>query len=68
MNYYEWSQEYYKTADDISVVIDRLKSSRKGASHSAKKDIEQKIAQYRIYYNECIQVANHLMDRHKGVA
>ena len=33
-----------------------------------QKELNMKIAKYRIYYNECLDIANHLLARHKGVA
>lgn len=68
MNYLEWSQEYNSTAQDISLVIDKLKTVRKSATISERKELDMKIAKYRQYYNECIFIANHLLERHKGVA
>ena len=29
MNYFEWSQEYYNTAAEIAIVIEKLKKERK---------------------------------------
>ncbi len=68
MNYFEWSQEYVKTADEIALVIDKIKRSRKNATSSEKKELNMKLAHYKLYYNECISIANHLLLRHKGVA
>lgn len=63
MNYVEWSKEYYETAEQIGMVIDKLKNGRNNLNSSEKKEIDQKIAQYKIYYNECILIANHLAGR-----
>ncbi len=68
MNYFEWSQEYNNAAEDIANVIEKLKAERKSASLSEKKEFDMKITKYKMYYNECILTANHLMQRHKGVA
>lgn len=68
MNYFEWSQEYNGTANEISLVIEKLKAKRKTATSSEKKELDMKIARYKLYYNECISIANHLLLRHKGVA
>lgn len=68
MNYFEWSKEYIDTAKDFAYVIEKLKSRRKSASLSERKELDLKIATYKTYYNECILTANHLMHRHKGVA
>ena len=68
MNYFEWSQEYIDTANELSLVIDKLKSVKKKASGSEKKELDMKIARYKQYYNESIFIANHLLSRHKGVA
>lgn len=68
MNYFEWSQEYNDAAEEIADVIEKLKEEKKSASLSEKKELDLKITKYRMYYNECIITANHLMQRHKGVA
>lgn len=67
MNYFEWSNEYYTTALELSAVIERLKNQRKTSSLSEKKELDSKIAKYKIYYNECISISNHLMARYQGV-
>lgn len=68
MNYFEWSQEYYNTAAEIAIVIEKLKNERKGKTAFEQKELNMKIAKYMIYYNECLDIANHLLARHKGVA
>lgn len=68
MNYFEWSQEYVQTADEIALVIDKIKRSRKNVTSSEKKELDMKLTRYKQYYNECISIANHLLARHKGVA
>lgn len=67
MDYYTWSNEYYNTALRLNDVIDDLKSKRKNASLSEKKELDSKIFKYKIYYNECMHIANHLMMRYDGV-
>ena len=68
MNYFEWSQEYVNTANEITLVIDKIKRSRKNVTSSEKKELDMKLTRYKQYYNECISIANHLLARHKGVA
>ncbi|SCY05906.1 hypothetical protein SAMN02910441_00720 [Ruminococcus sp. YE282] len=68
MNYFEWSQEYYDTAEKIADIIERLKLRRKSAVLSEKKELDLRITNYKVIYNECMQIANHLLQRHKGVA
>ena len=68
MNYLEWSQEYYDTAEQLDEVIRRLKTERKSSSLSQKKELDAKIAQFKIYYGECIQTANLLKQRHSDAA
>ena len=68
MNYFEWSQEYVNTANEIALVIDKIKRSRKNVTSSEKKELDMKLTRYKQYYNECISIANHLLARHKGVA
>lgn len=68
MNYYEWSQEYKQTAAQLDKVIKRLLNERKGKCESTKKEISDKISFYRCCKYECLRVAEHLMQRHLGVA
>ena len=65
VNYFEWSMEYKNTADSIQDVIDRLKAEKRGKSEINKKELDLKIAKYKIYYNECIHISNHLIDNNK---
>ena len=44
-----------------------LKEEKRGKSEINKKELDLKIAKYKIYYNECIHISNHLMDRYYGV-
>lgn len=68
MNYFEWSQEYEQTARELDKVIARLKKQRTGKREGEKKELSDRIAMYKFYRNECIHIANHLMQRHMGVA
>lgn len=67
MNYLEWSNEYYNVAEKIAAVIENLKISRATADIIDKKAINLKIAQYKLYYNEMLDTANLLRDRHRGI-
>ena len=66
IDYFEWSNEYKNTANNIEDVIDRLKSEKRGKSNFSKKELDVKIAKYKIYYNECIHISNLLLGRHYG--
>ncbi len=68
MNYYEWSLEYSADADKMSRILDKLKSQHKRASKSEKKMLEAKIREYRSCYRECVEIADTLMQRHRGAA
>lgn len=68
MNYLEWSQEYYDTAEKLGEIIDRLKEQRKRTSPAKKKEIDIKLSQYRTCYGECIRTADLLRKRHRGAA
>lgn len=68
MNYLEWSEEYIETAEKLNEVIIRLKNERKRSSPSKRKELDQKISQYRACYGECMQTASLLRERHRGVA
>lgn len=67
MDYLSWSNEYYNTANELSEVVERLKAIRQTVNSNEKKELDSKIAQYKIYLAECLQTANHLLLRHKGV-
>ncbi len=66
-NYLEWSNEYRAEADRILLVIEKIKEKRKFGFFTNKKDYYNRITTYRGYYNECIDIANLLEARHKGV-
>lgn len=66
IDYFEWSNEYKNTANNIAGVIDRLKSEKRGKSDISKKELDLKIAKYKIYYNECIHISNLLLGRYYG--
>ena len=66
IDYFEWSNEYKNTAINIADVIDRLKSEKRGKSNFSKKELDVKIAKYKIYYNECIHISNLLLGRYYG--
>lgn len=66
IDYFEWSNEYKNTANTIADVIDRLKSEKRCKSNFSKKELDVKIAKYKIYYNECIHISNLLLGRHYG--
>ncbi|MEE1218844.1 MAG: hypothetical protein U0L20_02855 [Ruminococcus sp.] len=67
MNYYEWAEEYFDTANLINDTIKKLKSQHRTANAVNKKELNLKIAKYRNYYNEAIQTANHLLERAGGL-
>lgn len=68
MNYYNWSKEYEQTAAALNEVVMRLKRRRTGLSESEKKELTDKISFYRRCRNEALDIAQHLMARHKGAA
>ena len=59
MNYLAWSNEYKST---------KLKSERKAASPSCKKELDRKIAKFRVYFRECMETAALLRERHGDAA
>ncbi|MCD8026909.1 MAG: hypothetical protein LUF33_08340 [Clostridiales bacterium] len=67
MDYIAWSNEYMDTAGSISTAIKRLINRKGSADELGKKELDMKIAKYKLYYNECISVANHLKARAEGV-
>lgn len=64
MNYYEWSNEYYDTAEQFNKIIKGFKDKKKNASKSEKRQLDAKIAKYKEYYSDCMHIANHLRERH----
>ena len=68
MDYLKWSNEYKQTASELEAVLARLKRQRARASDSVKKELSDKITLYKGWYKECIEIAHHLMERHRGVA
>lgn len=67
MNYYEWSNEYYQSALEVNDSIEKLKNQRKNAPKSITKELDNRIAEYKRIYNDCMNIANHLMNRHYGL-
>lgn len=68
MNYLEWSKDYEKTADALNSMVQRFKQMRAHCSPGQKKELTDKIMLYRRYRNECLDTANHLLQRHLGEA
>lgn len=68
MNYYEWSKEYAQSAEALDKIISRLKEQRKRVHSSHRKELDDRIAFYKVCRNECVQTADHLMQRYEGVA
>lgn len=68
MNYLEWSKEYEQTASELNRVVQRLKKERRHAGRADYKELTDRITHYRHCRNECMLVAQHLRERHKGVA
>ena len=68
MNYLAWSQEYLNTAAELAAVMAKLRKQSKGCSQTVKKEMEARIAQYRICYNECMSTAALLRERHRDAA
>lgn len=66
-NYLEWSKEYRAEADRMLSVINKYKTKLKSKGLINKKEINEKICKYRGYYLECMDIANLLEARYKGV-
>ncbi len=67
MNYLEWSTEYLNAAKGIDDTITKLRTQRKNATFSEKKELDATIYKYKTIFNECMQTARLLELRHKGV-
>lgn len=68
MNYLEWSKEYEQTAEEMERMMKRFQKERAKQGRTADKELTDKIAHYRLCRNECMDIANRLMQRHLGVA
>ena len=68
MNYFEWSQEYVNTVAQLDRVLTRLKKERATACESRKKELSDRITQYRCCRRECMEIADRLMKRDRGIA
>lgn len=66
-NYLEWSKEYRTEAYRMLSVIDKYKKMLKTKGFVNKKEIYERIGKYRGYYLECLDIANLLEARYKGV-
>lgn len=66
MNYYEWAQEYFDTADLLKNTIANIKSQSSKGCKLSKKELNLKLSKYRTYYNEAMQIGNHLIARAGG--
>lgn len=68
MNYYEWSQDYLNSADEVARVINKLKKQYRHVSKSERKLLDAKLSEYRRCYRDCLQIAKLLRERHEGAA
>ncbi len=68
MNYLKWSKEYEQTAMELDKVVQRLKEERRHAQRADYKELTDRITHFRWCRKECLSIAQHLRDRHKGVA
>lgn len=68
MDYLAWSEEYTATAQQLAKVIARLKKQRSALPRSERKELDNRVLQYKIYYGECIRTADLLRERGKGIA
>lgn len=68
MNYLEWSREYEQAAAEMERLMERFQKERAKQGRAADRELTDKIAHYRTCRNECIDIANRLMQRHLGVA
>ncbi len=67
MNYLQWSHEYEETAEKLNRVIQRLLRERTGKGKTERKELSDRIAYYKRIRNECLNISNHLTERHLGV-
>ena len=52
----------------MNMMMLRLKQKRMSGSKTEKKELADKIIYYRNRRNECLRIARHLSERHRGVA
>lgn len=60
----QWNIKILPTA--FRMLSTDSKQKKRGKSEINKKELDLKIAKYKIYYNECIHISDHLMDRYYG--
>ena len=66
-NYLEWAKGYRTEGGRRVSVIDKYKKMLKTKGFVNKKEIYERIGKYRGYYLECLDIANLLEARYKGV-
>lgn len=64
-NYLEWSKEYREEAEKMLSVINSIKANTSACRN--KQDLYNKIRKYKECYYECLDIANLLEGRYKGV-
>lgn len=60
----QWNIKILPTA--FRMLSTDSKQKKEANRKSTKKELDLKIAKYKIYYNECIHISDHLMDRYYG--
>ena len=67
MKYLERAHEDEESAEKLNRVIQRLLRERTGKGKTERKELSDRIAYYKRIRNECLNISNHLTERHLGV-
>ncbi|MBQ9461481.1 MAG: hypothetical protein IJU51_06160 [Clostridia bacterium] len=63
MNYSQWAQEYYDSAETLKEIIHNLQNQLKTAALHELPDLNFRINTMRGMYTECMRVGNILVKR-----
>ncbi len=66
MDYFVWSQEYYKEAEKIKRNLLKMKEKLKKISMYERRTLEDNIQKLQIIYYECLHTANYLESIARG--
>ncbi|HHZ06297.1 MAG TPA: hypothetical protein GX401_05865 [Clostridiales bacterium] len=53
MNYIEWAKEYYRDAQNVKQILDRLKTERKLCKGKDMKEYNRRIETLQAMYKDC---------------
>ncbi|MGN1138016.1 MAG: hypothetical protein ACI4RM_01085 [Ruminococcus sp.] len=65
MDYFTWSQEYFRDAENLKQTIKKYEEQLKSADYTNLECINSKISTYRNIYYDLINIAKELESRSK---